>query len=83
MKTWKPFERWTDIMGNRIEHQIHADFELDETEMLSLIIGKHNRRLVFEPNTEIEPITEIPPPGKVYKVHLRIALEEFEKGGKT
>ena len=65
---WKPFERWTEIMGNRTEHLIHADFGLPPGVTLEIFVGG-----------ELEMI-EVPPHDKLYKVHLKICLEEFDSG---
>ena len=75
MKFWKPFERWTKVMGNRIEHQWHADFELQHPE--SLVVR------IFKDTAEVYDtfISEQPPPGKRYCVHLKICLEEFSVEG--
>ena len=78
IRVWKPFSRWTEVRGDRAEHQIHSDFELAADEMMTLVIGKHNRGRVFELGTEMEFVREIPPPGKTYRIHLKIALEEFD-----
>lgn len=68
MKFWKPFERWTEVKGDRTEHQIHADFALNENEFLELWIREEGG--VNKPR-----LHERPPPGKIYKVHLHLALE--------
>lgn len=66
MKVWKPFERWTNVMGNRVEHKWHSDFSMTWRELLSYCLPD-------------ELMNECPPVGKIYKVHVSISLEEFDE----
>lgn len=70
MKTYKPFERYTEVRGNVTEHKWHSDFQMhsqDSVVLYTEFVGG-----------VIEHIVESPPQGKGYKVCVRIGLEEID-----
>lgn len=66
MKIWKNCERWVVKMGNRTEVKYHFDFSMDSNETFGECLPK-------------SLLGEKPPKGKIYKVHISLAFEEFDE----